>query len=169
MNSPRVAVYPGTFDPVTHGHTDLVSRASKLFERVIVAIAESPHKTPVLSLEKRIELADLEPRRGSFLVAATRMDGGFGFAAKDWVNEAARPFAADLEPFVYDPQKALQLLASIGYTSENAAGVLVHDETGCPVSFDLQVNARNELRAEEASIIAQLDLRRRIAGGPIPQ
>ena len=56
-NSPRVAVYPGTFDPITHGHTDLVTRAARVFEKVIVAIAESPHKVPFLSLEKRIELA----------------------------------------------------------------------------------------------------------------
>jgi pantetheine-phosphate adenylyltransferase len=52
-----VAVYPGTFDPITHGHTDLVTRAARVFEKVIVAIAESPHKTPFFSLEKRIELA----------------------------------------------------------------------------------------------------------------
>jgi len=57
MKSPRVAVYPGTFDPITHGHTDLVTRAARVFEQVIVAIAESPHKTPFFSLEKRIELA----------------------------------------------------------------------------------------------------------------
>ncbi len=57
-NSPRVAVYPGTFDPITHGHTDLVTRAARVFEHVIVAIAESPHKTPFFSLEKRIELAE---------------------------------------------------------------------------------------------------------------
>ena len=56
-NSPCVAVYPGTFDPVTHGHTDLVSRAARVFDHVIVAIAESPHKTPFFSLEKRIALA----------------------------------------------------------------------------------------------------------------
>jgi len=60
MNSPRVAVYPGTFDPITHGHTDLVTRAARVFEKVIVAIAESPHKTPFLSLEKRIELAETQ-------------------------------------------------------------------------------------------------------------
>ena len=58
MKSPRVAVYPGTFDPITHGHTDLVTRAARVFEQVIVAIAESPHKTPFFSLEKRIELAE---------------------------------------------------------------------------------------------------------------
>jgi pantetheine-phosphate adenylyltransferase len=57
MNTPCVAVYPGTFDPITHGHTDLVSRAAQVFDHVIVAIAESPHKTPFFSLEKRIELA----------------------------------------------------------------------------------------------------------------
>jgi pantetheine-phosphate adenylyltransferase len=57
MNPLRVAVYPGTFDPITHGHTDLVTRAARVFEKVIVAIAESPHKEPFLSLEKRIELA----------------------------------------------------------------------------------------------------------------
>ena len=57
MNSPCVAVYPGTFDPITHGHTDLVSRAARVFDKVIVAIAESPHKVPFFSLERRIELA----------------------------------------------------------------------------------------------------------------
>jgi pantetheine-phosphate adenylyltransferase len=55
--SPCVAVYPGTFDPITHGHTDLVSRAARVFEHVVVAIAESPHKTPFFSLERRIALA----------------------------------------------------------------------------------------------------------------
>jgi len=57
-NSPRVAVYPGTFDPITHGHTDLVTRAARVFKHVIVAIAESPHKVPFFSLKQRIELAE---------------------------------------------------------------------------------------------------------------
>ena len=55
--NPRLAVYPGTFDPITHGHTDLVTRAARVFEHVIVAIAESPHKEPFFRLSKRIELA----------------------------------------------------------------------------------------------------------------
>ena len=58
MRSPCTALYPGTFDPITHGHTDLVSRAARVFDKVIVAIAESHHKTPFFSLEKRIELAE---------------------------------------------------------------------------------------------------------------
>ena len=58
MRAQCSALYPGTFDPITHGHTDLVSRAALVFDKVIVAIAESPHKTPFFSLEKRIELAE---------------------------------------------------------------------------------------------------------------
>ena len=57
MSAPRVAVYPGTFDPITNGHTDLVSRAARVFDRVVIAIAESPHKQPLFNLEERIELA----------------------------------------------------------------------------------------------------------------
>ena len=57
MISHRTAVYPGTFDPITNGHTDLVRRAARVFEKVIVAIAESPHKVPLLPLQERIELA----------------------------------------------------------------------------------------------------------------
>ncbi len=59
MISHRTAVYPGTFDPITNGHTDLVRRAARVFEKVIVAIAESPHKEPLLPLQERIELAQL--------------------------------------------------------------------------------------------------------------
>ena len=53
----RIAVYPGTFDPITNGHQDLVRRAASVFERVIVAIASNPNKAPMFPLEKRVELA----------------------------------------------------------------------------------------------------------------
>lgn len=52
-----IAVYPGTFDPITNGHTDLVERATKLFSKVVVAVAASPKKRPVLSHDVRIALA----------------------------------------------------------------------------------------------------------------
>ena len=55
----RIAVYPGTFDPVTNGHVDLVTRAAPLFERIIVGVAESPSKGPGFPLAERIELAQL--------------------------------------------------------------------------------------------------------------
>ena len=53
----HTVVYPGTFDPITNGHVDLVERAAKLFERVVVAVATSEKKTPLFSLEARVELA----------------------------------------------------------------------------------------------------------------
>lgn len=53
----NIAVYPGTFDPVTLGHVDIVERAAKLFERVIVAIAENPNKKPLFNLHERVQLA----------------------------------------------------------------------------------------------------------------
>ena len=52
----RSAVYPGTFDPITNGHTDLVRRAASIFNRVVVAIAANPNKAPMFPLEKRVEL-----------------------------------------------------------------------------------------------------------------
>ncbi|MBE0438813.1 MAG: pantetheine-phosphate adenylyltransferase [Gammaproteobacteria bacterium] len=49
-------IYPGTFDPITNGHIDLVDRASKLFDRVIVAVAVNPSKQPVFNLDERVAL-----------------------------------------------------------------------------------------------------------------
>ncbi|MBS83416.1 MAG: pantetheine-phosphate adenylyltransferase [Gammaproteobacteria bacterium] len=53
-----IAVYPGTFDPVTNGHADLVKRASKIFDKVIIAVASNPQKTTLFSLDERIILAN---------------------------------------------------------------------------------------------------------------
>jgi len=50
-------MYPGTFDPITLGHEDLVRRAARLFDKVVVAIAANPAKAPMFSLEERVELA----------------------------------------------------------------------------------------------------------------
>ena len=53
----HTAVYPGTFDPITLGHEDLARRASRLFERVIVAVADSRAKMPFFTLDERVEMA----------------------------------------------------------------------------------------------------------------
>ena len=53
----RIAIYPGTFDPLTRGHEDLVRRAASLFGSLVVAIAESPSKRPFFSLEERVAIA----------------------------------------------------------------------------------------------------------------
>jgi pantetheine-phosphate adenylyltransferase len=54
---PVSAMYPGTFDPITLGHEDLVRRAARLFDRVVVAIAANPGKKPMFSLDERVGLA----------------------------------------------------------------------------------------------------------------
>lgn len=53
----NIAVYAGTFDPITYGHVDLIDRASRIFDRVIIAVAASPNKQPLFSLDERVELA----------------------------------------------------------------------------------------------------------------
>ncbi|GHE22162.1 pantetheine-phosphate adenylyltransferase [Halomonas urumqiensis] len=53
----NIAVYPGTFDPITNGHFDLIERGSRLFDKVVIAISASPGKNPALALETRITLA----------------------------------------------------------------------------------------------------------------
>ncbi|SMF94225.1 Phosphopantetheine adenylyltransferase [Methylomagnum ishizawai] len=50
------AIYPGTFDPITNGHVDLATRASRIFDRVVVAVAENKNKSPLFALEERVEL-----------------------------------------------------------------------------------------------------------------
>jgi pantetheine-phosphate adenylyltransferase len=57
MLDKRLAIYPGTFDPMTRGHEDLVRRAADLFDRVIVAIAESQAKRPFFDLAERVDIA----------------------------------------------------------------------------------------------------------------
>jgi pantetheine-phosphate adenylyltransferase len=52
----RTAIYPGSFDPITNGHLDLVQRAAKLFDRVIVAVAENDGKKPLFTLPERVEM-----------------------------------------------------------------------------------------------------------------
>ena len=54
----RNVLYPGTFDPITKGHESLILRATRLFDNVIVAIAASPKKTPVFTLDERIRLCN---------------------------------------------------------------------------------------------------------------
>ena len=65
--SDRVAVYPGTFDPITMGHLDIIQRALHIFDRVIVAVAKNPTKTPTFSTEERLQMIrdcfpDKDPR-----------------------------------------------------------------------------------------------------------
>ncbi|MBI3414551.1 MAG: pantetheine-phosphate adenylyltransferase [Verrucomicrobia bacterium] len=70
----RIAIYPGSFDPLTNGHLDLIQRAAKLFDRVIVAVAKSEGKQPLFTLAERHKLVTraIEPMPG---VEADTFDG----------------------------------------------------------------------------------------------
>ena len=52
----KIALYPGTFDPITNGHFDIVERALRLFDEVIIAVADSKEKNPMFTLEERVEM-----------------------------------------------------------------------------------------------------------------
>lgn len=52
----KIAVYPGSFDPITKGHLDIIKRASKVFDKLIVGVLNNPNKNPMFTLEERVEL-----------------------------------------------------------------------------------------------------------------
>ena len=90
----RSCVYPGTFDPITNGHHDLVRRASSIFERVVVAIAGNTHKAPMFSLEQRVDMARkvLADVRGVEVVSYTGLT--VDFAAKQGIHVVVRGLRA---------------------------------------------------------------------------
>lgn len=55
----RLAIYSGTFDPITHGHTDIIQRSLRIFDHLIVAVAPNPRKHPMLDIKERLELAKI--------------------------------------------------------------------------------------------------------------
>ena len=52
----KIGIYPGTFDPITHGHTDIITRSLKVFDKVVVAVAPNPAKHPLFTLTERLEM-----------------------------------------------------------------------------------------------------------------
>ena len=79
---PVTAIYPGTFDPITNGHSDLIQRACRLFDKVVVAVAANPKKAPLFNLEERVELAQ------QVLVGLDRVEVcGFDSLLADFAHE----------------------------------------------------------------------------------
>ncbi len=81
----KLAIYPGTFDPITNGHLDLVERGLRIFDRIIIAVAPNPRKEPFFSLEERLKLAKESVKRfknvsveplGGLLVQYVKDKGG---------------------------------------------------------------------------------------------
>ena len=102
----RIAIYPGTFDPITNGHLDLVKRASQLFDKIIVAVSNNPIKFPLFSVDERTLLVkktidDLEN------VAVDRFDGLLvHYAKKQGASAVIRGLRA-VSDFEYEFQMAL--------------------------------------------------------------
>lgn len=92
MTQTRVAVYPGTFDPITNGHMDIIRRATKVADRLVIAIGEHHVKNPLFTLDERIEMVAAETRE---------LGGGAGVGIEvrrldtllmDFVNEVGATF-----------------------------------------------------------------------------
>jgi pantetheine-phosphate adenylyltransferase len=77
----RTAIYPGSFDPLTNGHLDVIERAAKLFDRVVVAVAKNEAKQPMFSLEERLNLV-----RGAIKNIPTAEADSFDCLLVDYVN-----------------------------------------------------------------------------------
>lgn len=69
MGQPRVGVYPGTFDPVTNGHVDIIARATRVVDRLVIAVAANPGKGPLFTLQERVEMLQEQ-------IALMRIDNG---------------------------------------------------------------------------------------------
>ena len=55
----KIGIYPGTFDPITHGHTDIITRSLRVFDKVVVAVAPNPSKHPLFNLAERLDMVKL--------------------------------------------------------------------------------------------------------------
>ncbi|QWA11085.1 pantetheine-phosphate adenylyltransferase [Sodalis ligni] len=99
------AIYPGTFDPFTNGHLDLVTRAAKMFDEVILAIAFSPSKKPLFTLEERVALAKDVTRHLTNVEVVGFSDLMANFARQQHANILVRGLRA-ISDFEYEMQLA---------------------------------------------------------------
>jgi len=105
----RRAIYPGTFDPITNGHLDILHRATELFDHVIIAVAEYTSKTPVFPMNERVELVKKVVQKQKFKCPVTveRFQGLLvNFAKKKGANAVVRGLRA-ISDFEYEFQMAL--------------------------------------------------------------
>ena len=102
----RIAIYPGSFDPPTFGHIDLLERAVKIFDKVIVAVAKNPEKTPLFTLKERVEMIQ-EVTRGKPSIEVDSFDGLLvEYAQEKGASVVLRGLRA-LVDFEYEFQMAL--------------------------------------------------------------
>ncbi len=137
----RVAVYPGSFDPLTNGHVDIILRGARLFDRIVVAILVNPEKTPFFSIEERIDMAravfqeeprveveafggllvDYARRRGAHVIvrglrAVSDFEYEFQMALMNrrLVPEIETVFMMPAEPYTYTSSRLIREIFSLG-------------------------------------------------------
>ena len=105
MNS-KVAIYPGTFDPLTNGHVSLIKRACEIFDKVLVAVAEDTHKDPLFSAQERLDMIN-ETFKGNPRVSAEIFNGlRVNYAEKSGAHVIVRGLRA-VSDFEFEFQLAL--------------------------------------------------------------
>src|ERR1700739_2949002 len=106
----RVAVYPGTFDPITNGHIDIIGRAARLVDRLVVGVALNAGKSPLFPLKERVELVVAETsaiaeRTGTLIEVESFNELLVGFARRCGANMVVRGLRA-VSDFDYEFQMA---------------------------------------------------------------
>ena len=100
------AIYPGSFDPVTNGHIDLIQRASRIFDHVIVAVANSRHKTPLFNIKERMDMLQ-QATKSLKNISVESFDGLMvEYARKKKINVIIRGLRM-ISDFEYEFQMAL--------------------------------------------------------------
>ena len=110
ISSFRVGLYPGTFDPITNGHLDIISRAARMFDRLVVGVARNAGKAPLFPIDERVELVQAElqaltDRTGTALVVRPFDSLLIGFAHEVGANVIVRGLRA-VSDFDYEFQMA---------------------------------------------------------------
>ncbi|MCR4942635.1 MAG: pantetheine-phosphate adenylyltransferase [Campylobacter sp.] len=100
---PRICIYPGTFDPITNGHLDVIKRAIKIFDHVIVAIAQNESKNPAFSLDDRIKMVEISTQNLSNIEVCGFDNLLVDFAKSKGVNVVIRGLRA-VSDFEYELQ-----------------------------------------------------------------
>ena len=158
----RSALYPGTFDPITNGHTDLVRRAAGIFEHVVVAIADNPAKTPMFTLAERVELStrvladipnvevagysgltvDFARKRGIFVVVrGLRAMSDFEFEFQ--LANMSRHLAREMETVFLTPQEQFTFISSTLIREIAVYGGDVHEFVDPIVAAELRKKKRS--------------------------
>ncbi|MCK9345378.1 MAG: pantetheine-phosphate adenylyltransferase [Candidatus Pacebacteria bacterium] len=125
------AIYPGTFDPVTYGHIDLIKRAQEIFSEVIVAVAHNPHKKPLFDVQERVGMLEkvtaslknvtvshfnglvvdfARQQKAKVLIRGLRMISDFEYEFQMALTN--RKLAADIETIFLMPQESYSYLSS---------------------------------------------------------